>query len=56
MFRELTEASVARRGERAGVASAKRHIAVLGPRFADLKPRLLRAQHLAESLDVLAAA
>lgn len=54
MFRRLTEASVARRGERHGVAAAKRHIAVLGPRLADLKPRLLRARGLAESLAVLA--
>ena len=43
MFRLLTEASVAKRGDRAGVAAAKRHIAVLGPLLADLKTRLLRA-------------
>lgn len=54
MFRMLTEASVARRGERHGVAAAKRHIGVLGPLQATLKPRLLRAQVLAESLDALA--
>jgi nifR3 family TIM-barrel protein len=54
MFRRLTEASVASRGERAGVAAAKRHIAVLGPQLADLKARLLRARVLAESLDALA--
>ena len=53
MFRWLTEASIAKRGERDGVAAAKRHIAVLGPRLAELKPRLLRAQRLAESLDAL---
>lgn len=56
MFRRLLEASVAKRGERGGVAAAKRHIAVLGPLAADLKPRLLRARVLSESLDVLAAA
>ncbi|NVB84478.1 MAG: tRNA-dihydrouridine synthase family protein [Kofleriaceae bacterium] len=55
MFRLLTEASVAKRGERHGVAAAKRHIAVLGPLLADLKPRLLRARALAESLDALSA-
>jgi tRNA-dihydrouridine synthase B len=56
MFRLLTEASVAKRGDRAGVAAAKRHIAVLGPQLADLKPRLLRAQLLSESLDALRTA
>jgi nifR3 family TIM-barrel protein len=55
MFRLLTEASVAKRGERAGVAAAKRHIGVLGPLLADLKPRLLRARALTESLDALGA-
>jgi tRNA-dihydrouridine synthase len=54
MFRRLTEASVTRRGERHGVAAAKRHIGVLGPLLADLKPRLLRARVLTESLDALA--
>lgn len=55
MFRLLMEASVAKRGERAGVAAAKRHIGVLGPLLADRKPRLLRAQALTESLDALGA-
>jgi tRNA-dihydrouridine synthase len=55
MFRLLTEASVAKRGDRAGVAAAKRHIAVLGPLLANLKARLLRAQVLTESLDALTA-
>ena len=53
MFRKLTEASIAKRGERGGVAAAKRHVAVLGPLLAELKPRLLRAQVLAESLAAL---
>jgi len=53
MFRKLTEASIAKRGERGGVAAAKRHVAVLGPLLAELKPRLLRAQGLAESLAAL---
>ena len=55
MFRMLTEASVAKRGERHGVAAAKRHVAVLGPLQAELKPRLLRARGLTESLDALGA-
>lgn len=55
MFRILTEASVAKRGERGGVAAAKRHVAVLGPLLAELKPRLLRAQLLAESRAALGA-
>jgi nifR3 family TIM-barrel protein len=53
MYQRLTEASIAKRGERAGVAAAKRHIAVLGPVHAERKQRLLRAQVLAESLDAL---
>jgi hypothetical protein len=53
MFRWLMEASIAKRGERFGVAAAKRHLAVLGPRLAEVKPRLLRARVLAESLDAL---
>ena len=53
MYRALTEASVALRGERAGVAAAKRHIGVLGPHLADRKQGLLRARALAESLDAL---
>jgi nifR3 family TIM-barrel protein len=56
MFRQLTDASVAKRGERAGVAASKRHLAVLGPLLADLKPRLLRARVLTEALAALAAA
>lgn len=55
MFRLLTETAIARRGERAGVAAAKRHIGVLGPHPAELRTRLLRAQVLSESLDALHA-
>jgi len=51
MFRVLTEACVATRGERAGVAAAKRHIAVLGPRVD--RTQVLRARVLTESLDAL---
>lgn len=50
MYRRLTELSVEKRGERGGVAAAKRHIGVLGA--VDRTP-LLRAQVLAESLDAL---
>jgi len=53
-FRAILEASVATRGERAGVASAKRHLAMLGPRAAALRPRLVRATTLAEADALLA--
>jgi nifR3 family TIM-barrel protein len=42
-YRAIVDASVALRGERAGVASAKRHLAMLGPLAPALRPRLLRA-------------
>lgn len=53
MYRALTEASIAKRGERLGVAAAKRHIGVLGPLLPELRPRVLRAQRLSESLQAL---
>lgn len=53
VYRALLEASVAVRGERFGVASAKRHVGVLGPLTAQ-RPSVLRARALAESLEVLA--
>jgi tRNA-dihydrouridine synthase B len=56
VYRAILEASVAARGERAGVASAKRHLGVLGPDLAALRPPLARARGLAEALDALAAA
>jgi len=55
MYLRLMEASVAKRGERGGVAATKRYIAVLGPLRAEAKARLLRAQALPESLDALHA-
>lgn len=55
VFRQLLDASVAKRGERRGVAAAKRHVGVLGPLLPDVKPRLLRALVVRESLDALAA-
>lgn len=54
VYRALLEASVAARGERAGVASAKRHLGVLGPLAPALRPRLVRARCLPEALDALA--
>ncbi len=50
VYREIVEASVAARGEAAGVASAKRHSAMLPA----LRPRVLRARVLAETLEALA--
>jgi tRNA-dihydrouridine synthase B len=54
-YRAVLEASVAARGERAGVASAKRHLNMLGPLAPVLRPRLVRAHTLAEALAVLAS-
>lgn len=50
VYRAIVEGSVAMRGERFGVASAKRHLGVLGPLTPTLRPRLVRAQTLAESV------
>ena len=55
-YRAVLEASVAARGERAGVASAKRHLNMLGPLAPALRPRLVRAHTLAEALAALATA
>jgi tRNA-dihydrouridine synthase len=54
LYRALVEASVAVRGERAGVASAKRHVGLLGPLLPTVRPNLLRARKLDEALDALA--
>ncbi len=54
VYRALLESSVAARGERAGVASAKRHVGVLGPLVPSIKPRLVRAQRLPDTLEALA--
>jgi nifR3 family TIM-barrel protein len=54
IYRAVVEGSVAARGERAGVASAKRHLNLLGPLAPALRPRLVRARTLAEALDPLA--
>jgi tRNA-dihydrouridine synthase B len=53
VYRAIVEASVAARGELPGVASAKRHLKLLGPLAPALGPRLLRARSLAEALAAL---
>jgi tRNA-dihydrouridine synthase len=55
VYRALLETSVALRGERAGVASVKRHVGVLGPLVPALRPQLVRAQSLAVALGALEA-
>jgi tRNA-dihydrouridine synthase B len=55
MYRAMIDAEIARRGERGGVAAAKRYIGVLGPLLPRLKTRLLHALELNESLDALMA-
>jgi len=54
VYRALVEARVRARGERAGVASAKRHVGVLGPLIPALRPQLVRARSLVDALDALA--
>jgi hypothetical protein len=54
MYRTLIAASVAKRGEFAGVAAAKKHVGVLGPLVPAIRPRLIRANDLAQALDALA--
>ncbi len=51
VYRALLDASIEAVGERAGVASAKRHIGVLGP--LDSRDRVLRSISLADTLDHL---
>ena len=55
-YRSVIESSVAARGDQPGVASAKRHINLLGPLAPAVRPRLIRARTLAEALDSLALA
>jgi len=55
VYRALLVASVAARGERAGVAATKRHLGVLGPLAPALRPRLVRARTLVDALDILDA-
>jgi tRNA-dihydrouridine synthase B len=50
VYRAIVEASVVARGEKAGVASAKRHSGML----VELRPRVLRARAFSETLEVLA--
>jgi tRNA-dihydrouridine synthase B len=55
-YRELLDASIAVRGERAGIAAAKRHVGVLGPLLPLWRTPLLRALTRDDALDVLARA
>jgi tRNA-dihydrouridine synthase B len=54
LYRSLLDAAVGASGEGHGVASAKKYIAVLGPRFD--RQRLLRATTVTGTLEVLAQA
>ncbi len=49
LYRTVIDASVAARGERAGMASAKRHIGLLGSAAGQLRTRLLRARAIGEA-------
>jgi len=53
VYRAIVESSAVARGERPGVASAKRHVRILGN--LTLGKRVQRALTLAESIDVLSA-
>jgi len=55
LYRAVIDSAVALRGERAGIAAAKRHIGVLGPLLPALKTRVLRACSIDEAADALAA-
>lgn len=53
IYRDLIEGNVAARGERAGIAAAKRYVAVLGPLLPMLRTPLVRATKLADALACL---
>lgn len=55
LYRAVIDSAVALRGERAGIAAAKRHVGVLGPLLPALKTRVLRACSIHEAVDALAA-
>jgi nifR3 family TIM-barrel protein len=54
LYVELAAANVAQRGERAGIAVTRRHLAVLGPLAAIVRPRLFAATTLPEVAAALA--
>jgi tRNA-dihydrouridine synthase B len=53
LYRALIDQCIALRGERAGIAAAKRHVGVLGPLLPVLRTPVLRANTLDEALDAL---
>lgn len=53
VYRQLVEASAFARGERPGVASAKRHLGVLGPLAVEVRDRIFRARFLRDALEAL---
>jgi tRNA-dihydrouridine synthase len=55
VYATLLELAISTRGERAGIASSKRHVGLLGAHRPALRTCILRATSLAESLDILAA-
>jgi nifR3 family TIM-barrel protein len=53
VYRALVVANTAARTERVGVAVTRRHLKLLGPLLPQLRPALLRAPSMAETLDLL---
>jgi tRNA-dihydrouridine synthase B len=53
VYRALLEANVAARTEKHGVAVTRRHLGVLGPLLPRLRPELLRAPSMTETVAVL---
>jgi len=53
LYREIIDMNVEARGERVGVASAKRYVGVLGPLLATLRTPLVRATRFADALACL---
>ena len=53
VYRAIIHANVAARGERAGMAGAKRYVGVLGPLLPELRTPLVRASRVAEAVAYL---